>query len=65
MSAGPGTSMAPDELLGLLCQLVIGKPAADCGYVDVLHVRDDLDRLLNGEVDKRQADAGSDVEAAS
>jgi hypothetical protein len=59
------TITANAELLDLLCRQVLGKPATDCDYVDVLHVRDHLDRLLNAEVDKRQADAGSDVEAAS
>jgi hypothetical protein len=46
------------ELLDLLCRQVLGKPATACDLVDMLHVRDAVDRLLNGEVDRRQADAG-------
>lgn len=46
--------MTDDDLVDALARNVVGKPASLCDWRDLLHVRDVIDDLLNGEVNRRQ-----------
>jgi hypothetical protein len=47
--------MQEAQLTDFLCRALAGKPATACDWRDLIHVRDRVDRLLNGEVNRRQA----------